>query len=146
MLVEAATFGQDEWRDDVGRGAGVQACDVVHHVHHLMFLDQLAADGGISLADAGVEELQELIDFRARAHGGARVVGVHLLFDGDGRGEAGDAFHVGLVEAAHKLPCIRAEAFHITALSFGIKRVERQRRLARAGKSRDDHEFVFRNA
>ena len=146
MLVEAATFGQDERCDDVGRGACLHARDVVHHVHHLMFLDQLARSGGVGLSDAGVEELQEFVDFRARAHGRARVVRVHLLFDGDGRGEAGDAFHVGLVEAAHKLPCIRAEAFHITALSFGIKRVERQRRLARAGKSRDDHEFVFRNA
>ena len=70
---------------------------------------------------------------------------VHLLFDGDGGREARDAFHVGLVESAHELSCIRAETLHIAALSFSIKRVERQGRLARSRQAGDDHQFVLRN-
>ena len=92
-----------------------------------MLLDQLARGGGVGLADAGVKEFQELVDLGAGAHGGARVVGVHLLFDGDGRREASDALHVGLVEAAHELPCVGAQALHIAALPLGVERIEGQR-------------------
>ena len=139
MLFEAAAFGQVKRRDDVGRAARRQAEDMVHHIHHLVFLDQLARGGGVGLADAGVEEFQELVDLGAGAHGGARVVRVHLLFDGDGRGEARDAFHVGFVETAHKLPRIRTQALHITALAFSIQGIERQRRLARSRQAGNDH-------
>ena len=126
MLLEAAAFGQVKGRDDVGRAARFEAKDMVHHIHHLVLLDQLARGGGVGLADAGVEEFQELVDLGAGAHGGARVMRVHLLFDGDGGGEARDAFHVGLVESAHELPRIRTQAFYITALAFSIQGVERQ--------------------
>ena len=145
MLIEAAAFGQDERRDNKCRSTYLEAEDVVHHVHHLVFLDQLARGGGVGLADAGVEELQELVDLGAGAHGGARVVRVHLLFDGDGGREASDALHVGLVEAAHELPCVGTQALHITALSLGVERVECQRRLARPRQARDDHQLVLRN-
>ena len=132
-------------RDDVGRAARRQAEDMVHHIHHLMLLDQLARGGGVGLADAGVKEFQVFVYLGACAHGGAWVVRVHLLFDGDGGREASDALHIGLVESAHELPCIRAQALHIAALSFGIKRVERQGRLARSRQAGDDHQLVLRN-
>ena len=132
MFFEAAAFGQVKRRDDVGRAACGQAEDMVHHIHYLVFLDQLARGGGVGLADAGVEEFQVFVDLGAGAHGGARVVRVHLLLDGNGGRETRDALHIGLVETAHELPCIRTEALHIAALAFGIKRVERQRRLTRS--------------
>ena len=118
---------------------------MVHHVHHLMLLDQLARGRGVGLTDAGVEEFQELVDLGAGAHGGARVVRVHLLLDGDGGREARDAFHVWLVETAHELSRIRTQALHITALAFSIQGVERQRRLTRARKAGDDHQLVLRD-
>ena len=145
VLVEVAAFGQDERCDDIGRAACFEAEDVVHHVHHLVLFDQLARGGGVGLADAGVEEFQELVDLGAGAHGGARVVRIHLLFDGDGGREAGDALHVGLVEAAHELSCVGTQALHIAALSLGIQGVEGQRRLARPRQARDDHQLVLRN-
>ena len=70
---------------------------------------------------------------------------VHLLLDGDGGGEARDAFHIGLVESAHELSCIRTQALHITALAFGIQGVERQGRLTRSRKASDDHQLVLRD-
>ena len=126
MVFEAAAFGQDDRRDDVSRSARLQAEDMVHHVHHLVLLDQFARGRRIGLADAGVEEFQVFVDLGAGAHGGARVVGVHLLLDGDGRREAADALHVGFVESAHELSRIRTQALHITALSLGIQSVECQ--------------------
>ena len=145
MLFEAASFGQVKRRDDIGRAARGQAEDMVHHILHLVFLDQLARGRGVGLADAGIEQLKVFVDLGAGAHGGARVVRVHLLFDGDGGREACDALHVGLVESAHELPCIRTQALHIAALSFGIQGVERQGRLARSRQAGDDHQLVLRN-
>ena len=145
MLFEAAAFGQVKRRDDVSRATRRQAEDMVHHIHHLVLLDQFARGGGVGLADAGVEELQIFVNLGAGAHGGAWVVRVHLLLDGDGRREASDALHVGLVESAHELPCIGTQALHIAALSFSIKRVERQGRLARSRQAGDDHQLVLRN-
>ena len=145
MLFEAATFGQMKRRDDVSCAARRQAEDMVHHIHYLVLLDQFARGRGVGLTDAGVEEFQIFIDLGACAHGGARVVRVHLLFDGDGGGEARDAFHVGFVESAHELPRIRTQALHITALAFSIQGVERQGRLTRARKAGDDHQFVLRD-
>ena len=145
MLFEAATFGQVKRCDNVGRAARRQAEDMVHHIHHLVLLDQLARGGGVGLADAGVKEFQVFVYLGAGAHGGAWVVRVHLLLDGDGGREARDALNVGLVESAHELPCIRAEALHIAALPFSIKRVERQGRLARSRQASDDHQLVLRN-
>ena len=139
MLFEAAAFGQVERRDDIGRAARRQAEDMIHHIHHLVLLDQLARGGGVGLTDAGVEEFQVFVDLGAGAHGGARVVRVHLLLDGDGGREARDALHVGLVESAHELPCIRTQALNIAALPLGIKRVERQGRLTRSRQASDDH-------
>ena len=146
MLFEAAAFGQVKRRDNVGRAARRQAEDMVHHIHHLVFLDQFARGRGVGLADAGVKELQVFVYLGAGAHGGAWVVRVHLLLDGDSRRETRDALHVGLVKTAHELPRIRAQALHITALSLGVQGVERQRRLARARQARDDDQLVFRNA
>ena len=126
MLFEAAAFRQVKRRDDVGRATHRQAEDMVHHIHHLVLLDQFARGRGVGLADAGVEEFQVFVDLGAGAHCGARIVRVHLLLDGDGGREARDAFHVGLVETAHELPRVGAQALHIAALSFGIQSVERQ--------------------
>ena len=145
MLFEAAAFGQVKRRDNISRATRRQTEDMVHHIHHLVFLDQFARGGGVGLADAGVEEFQVFVDLGAGAHGGARVVRVHLLFDGDGGREARDAFHVGLVESAHELPCIGTQALHIAALPFGIQGVERQGRLARSRQASDDHQLVLRN-
>ena len=70
---------------------------------------------------------------------------VHLLLDGDGGRETGDALHIGLVETAHELPRIRTQALHITALTFSIQGVERQGRLTRTREAGDDHQLVLRN-
>ena len=126
MFFEATAFGHEKRRDDVGRATRRQAEDMVHHIHHLVLLDQFARGRGVGLADAGIEELQVFVDLGAGAHGGAWVVRVHLLFYGDGGREARDALHVGLVETAHELPRVGAQALHIAALSFGIQSVERQ--------------------
>ena len=43
-----------------------------------------------------------------------------------------------------ELARIGRERFHITALTFGIERIKREARFARAGKTGDDHQLVLR--
>lgn len=131
MFGKRTVFGQQQRRRNVNHRAFFQGHDEIHHVHHLVLLDQFAGNGGVGLANSGEKQFQKFVNLCACAHCGAWIVGAYLLFDGDGRREAGDAFHVGLVQSAHELARVGTQALHITALTFGIQGVESQRRLAR---------------
>ena len=109
-----------------------------------MLLYLLPADGAERPSDAGVEQAQVFVDFGRGAHGGARVAAVHLLFDGDGGGDALDVVALGLAHASQELARVAAEAFHVAALPLGVEGVEGQRRLARAGQAGDDYQPVPR--
>ena len=52
---------------------------------------------------------------------------------------------IRLFHHVEELPRIGRQRFHVTTLTLGIDRVERQRRLARPGQARDHHKFVARN-
>ena len=124
---------------------GLAVEDVAEDVLDGMGPDFQAAHGGIGPADAGEEEPQEVVDFRGGGDGGAGVPDVHLLLDGDGRGDALDHLHVGLGHAAQELAGIGGKALGETALALGEQRVEREGRLAAPGNARDHHEPVPRN-
>jgi hypothetical protein len=68
-----------------------------------------------------------------------------FLLNADGGRQAFNQVHIGLVQAAQELAGVGREAFHITALAFGIQRVKREARLARTRQTRDDHQLVTRN-
>ena len=110
---------------------------VAHHA--------LAGVVGIGLADAGVEQAQEVVDLGDGAHGGTRVLVHALLLDADDGAEASDLVDVGAFHVAYELSRVGREALHVTALSLGINRVEGQRRLAAPADARDDHEGVARH-
>ena len=57
-------------------------------------------------AQAGIEEFDVIGDLGHGAHGGTG--GAHGIFavDGDGRGNARDAFHLWAIHAVHELPGI----------------------------------------
>ena len=88
--------------------------------------------------DAGKEEPEIILQLRPSPHRRARPPHRCSLLDGDGRRDAVDAIHIRLVQPAQKLPCVAAETLHIPALPLSEERIERQRALARARKSRDD--------
>jgi hypothetical protein len=45
----------------------------------------------------------------------------------DGRRNAADFIHVRLVHPLEKLARVSRQGFHVSALSFGVNRIERQR-------------------
>ena len=54
------------------------------------------------------------------------------LIDGDGRRDALDAFHVGLIHAVEKLARVGGKTLDVAALTLGVQNVKRQGRFARA--------------
>ncbi len=95
-------------------------------------------------ADAGVEQPEVVVDLGDRADRGARVARGALLVDGDGRREALDEVHVGLVHLAQELAGVGRQRLDVAALALGVDGVEGQRGLARAGQAREDDETVAR--
>ena len=104
---------------------------VAHHA--------LACVVGVSLADAGVEQTQEVVDLRDGAHGGARVLVHAFLLDADDGTQARDLVDVGTLHVADELSRIGREALHVATLPLGIDGVEGQRRLAAPADAGDDH-------
>jgi hypothetical protein len=58
------------------------------------------------------------------------------------RRESLDQIDVGLLHQLKELARIRRQRFDVTALSFGVKRVECERALARTGEPGDDDQPI----
>ena len=78
------------------------------------------------------EQFQVIVEFTHRPHGGTRGAHRIRLVDGNGRRNPLDAVHPGTIHAIEKLSGVGAEGFHVTPLSLGIHRVERQGGFAAA--------------
>ena len=107
-------------------------------------LDGRAAGGAVRAAGPGVEQPEVVVDLGDRADGRARVLRGRLLVDRDRRREALDEVDVGLVHLPEELPRVGGQRLDVAALALGEDRVERQRRLARAGEAGEDDERVAR--
>jgi len=117
----------------------------VTEIHDYLRLQWQVVVGAIGRARAGKQQAQVVVNFGHRAHGGAWVVAGGFLLNADGGRQAFNQVHIGLVQAAQKLAGVGREAFHITALAFGIQRVKREAGFARTRQTRDDHQLVTRN-
>ena len=100
--------------------------------------DRDVALGAMRLAQPGEQDAEVIVDLGHRADGGPRRVARVALLDGDRRREAVDVIDLRLLHLADELPGVRAEAFDIPPLAFGIDRVHRERSLARAARPAED--------
>src|SRR5690606_12289940 len=78
------------------------------------------------------------------SHGAARISHRIDLVDRDGRQDPLYAVDLRFVHAVQELPRIRRKGFYIAALTFGVKRIERERTLAgtrHAGQYKDFARF-----
>ena len=91
---------------------------------------------------ASPEQTQIVVDLRDRSDGRAGIVPRRLLLDRDRRRQPLDGVNVGLFHEAEKLPRIRGQRLDVSALSFGVDRVEGKRRLARARQAGHDRQPV----
>src|SRR5690606_31883461 len=125
-------------------GFGVPRQHGIDHLADALRLQRQAVFRAIRRTHPRVQQPQVIVDFGDGAHGGPWIVARRLLLDGDRRRQALDEVDVGLVHQLQELPRVGRQAFDVAALPFGIQRVEGQRRFARAGQARDDHELVTR--
>jgi len=94
-------------------------------------------------AQAGEEHAQIVVDLGERAHRRTRAGGERLLLDGDGRREPLDRIDLGPRQLVEELARLGGERFDVAPLSFGVERVEGERRLAGAGDARDDDQSML---
>ena len=90
------------------------------------------------------EQLQVIVDLRHRADGRARALDRVRLLDRDRGRDAADFVDPRLVHAVEELPRVGAECFDVTALAFGVNRVEGEARFAAAARAGDDGQFAQR--
>ena len=98
--------------------------------------------GAVGRAHPSPQQTQVVVYLCHRAHGGARVLAGGLLIDGDGRGQALDVIHVGLVHLPQEHTGVGGQALHIPPLTLGIDGVKGQRAFAGAGKARQHHQLI----
>ena len=105
---------------------------------------RLPAAPAVQDRGAGEQQLQMVVELGHGADGGAR--GPHRigLVDGDGRGDAVDGVHAGLVHTVEELAGVGGEGLDVAALAFAVDGVEGQRRLAGAADPSDDVKFAQR--
>ena len=144
-LAVMALSAPDERGQQVALAARIPAHHQVYNLlirvtHHL-----LSAFGGEGAGTLGIQQAQEVVDFRDSAHSASGVVARGFLLYGDDGGEAGDFFHLRLFQDAHEVLGIGGEGIHVAALAFGINGVERKRALAAAAEARDHYEFPSGN-
>ena len=104
-----------------------------------------AAVRAVRDADARVEQAQVVVDLGDRADGRARVARRRLLVDRDRRRQALDEVDVGLVHLAEELARVRRQRLDVAALTLGVDRVERERRLPRTRQA-GEHDRAGRAA
>ena len=97
------------------------------------------------LAEPGEQDAEVVVDFGDGADGRPRRVAGVALFDGDRGRQAVDVVDLRLLHLADELPGVRAEAFDVSPLAFGVDRVHRERRLAGTAGAAEDGHFVARN-
>ena len=114
----------------------------VHDLIHSLLSDFTAALRAVRNSDARIQEAEIVINLCHRPNRGAGVLRRGFLVNGNGRRESVDGIHIRFVHLSEKHSGIRAEAFHIAALSFGIDGVKRQAGFPASGESRDNRQLI----
>ncbi len=98
----------------------------------------------IDLAGPGEEQGEGVVDLGDRADRAPAGLAALRPGDGDGRRDAVDPVGVRLVQLLEELAGIRRERLDVSALPFGVERVERQRALPRPADPGDGDQPIER--
>ena len=139
-----ALAARDHRREDHELRVRRQRGDVVDHLRDRLRLERERVIGAIGRPHAREEEPQIVVDLGDRPDGRARVVARRLLLDRDRRRQPLDQVDVGLLHQLEELARIRRQRLDVAALALRVKRVERERRLPRAGEPGDDDQAIAR--
>ena len=96
-------------------------------------------------AELGIEQAEEVVNFRDGADGGFAAATRDPLLDGDRGREAGDEVEVGFLQLARKLAGIRGHRVEEATLAFGKDDVEGESGFPGSGEPGDNDKFVVGN-
>ena len=82
--------------------------------------------------DAGPQQTEVVVHLGDRADSRSRILRRSLLIDRNGRRQTLDDVHIWLVHLSEELASVGAQRLDITALTFGVNRVEGQTALSRS--------------
>ena len=119
--------------------------DEVGHRDGSLGDDGDAVLGAVGDADPRVEEAEEVVDFRDRAHRGTGVMGCRLLVDRYCRGKPFDGVDVGLLHPPKELAGVGGKGLHVPSLAFRVDGVEGEGALPGAGKPGEDGQGFLGN-
>src|SRR5204862_7570050 len=91
--------------------------------------------------DPRPKQFQILVDLGHRADGRTRRFDQVRLLDRDRGRNPADIVDARLVHAVEELPHVGTESFDVTALAFGVNRLEGETRFAGAARAGDDGQF-----
>src|SRR5579862_8663519 len=145
QLTKFALATTDEGRENLDSGSDRPGEDGIGDLPGALPLDRSPAVRAVWGPDTSVEQTEIIVDFRDRADRRPRIVTGGLLFDGDRRRQAVDRVDVGLLHEPEELTGICREGLDVSALAFGVDRVEGQRRFSGSGQPGDHRQPVARN-
>src|SRR5580658_2782760 len=96
-------------------------------------------------AGSSPQEAQKIIELSGSGHRGTGIARGVFLPNGDGWRDAVDFIDIGALHAFQKLARVGGERLDITALPFGVNRIESERRLARPGDAGHYGQLFVRN-
>ena len=129
-------------RQDDETGALTQSFHLVHNLVNSLAGNFLAALGAMGRTHSGPKEAEIVIDFRHRTDGRAGVLGSGLLVNRNGRRQALNGIHIGLVHLAQELPGVGRKTLHIPPLPFRINGIKGQAGLTGTGQAREHHQLI----
>ena len=145
LLAVLALAAPDDRRQHHEASALWQLHDLVDDLLGRLATDRPAADVAVGMPDPRPQQAQVVVDLGDRADRRPWIARGRLLIDRDRRRQALDRIDVGLVHLPQELARVRRQRFDVSALSLGVDRVERERRLARPRQPRDHGQGVPRD-
>ncbi len=144
QLVVLALPSPDDRRQNLEAGSLGESEQPVDDLLRRLPTDRLATLRAVRPSSPGEQETEVVVHLRDRADGRAGVARGGLLVDRHRRREALDEVDSRLVHLADELPGVRRQRLHVASLALGEDRVERQRRLAGTGQTREHDQGVAR--
>jgi hypothetical protein len=141
LLVFALPVANERSEDQKTRALFVLA-DLIDDLLYGLSDDRDAVVRTMWDSDAREQQAQVVVDLGDGAHGRPRIARRSLLVDRHRRRESFDEVDVRLLHLSEELARVGRQGFNVAALSFGVDRVERERRLPRSREARDHDHLV----
>lgn len=139
---EALSERDLEGDEQVGEGGGVEGLEVAPDFGRGFTANGLGALAAAELGQVGPEDFEVIADFGEGTDGGTGGADLVTLFEGDGRGDAGDGIDAGFIHPIEELTGVGGERFDVASLAFGVEGIEGEGRFTGAAEAGDHDEVV----